>query len=97
MTTLEAAFKDSSIVGAYWTLGLPEDMNPAESTFTIGNYSEAVFDPDNRTPVDETDYQDGGKYRCKFCTIFQVSLTALRLTYDSCRQAYHEIRGTGQG
>ncbi|KAK4164694.1 trypsin-like cysteine/serine peptidase domain-containing protein [Cladorrhinum sp. PSN259] len=63
MTTLETAFKDSSLVGASWTLSLPEDMNPAESTFTIGNYSEAVFEPDNRTPVDETDYQDGGKYR----------------------------------
>ncbi|VBB81500.1 Putative protein of unknown function [Podospora comata] len=63
MTTLESILKDPAVAGAYWTLSNPEDMSPAESTFTIGGYSEAVFEPDNRTPVDETDYADGGKYR----------------------------------
>ncbi|KAK4195717.1 hypothetical protein QBC40DRAFT_300960 [Triangularia verruculosa] len=63
MTTLENILKDPAVAGAYWNLTNPEDMSPAESTFTIGGYSEAVFEPDNRTPVDETDYADGGKYR----------------------------------
>ncbi|KAK0724125.1 trypsin-like cysteine/serine peptidase domain-containing protein, partial [Lasiosphaeris hirsuta] len=63
MESVETLLGPASITGALWTLGHPEDPEPSESTFTVGDYSEAVFEPDNRLPVDVTDYQDGGKYR----------------------------------
>ncbi|KAK3690501.1 hypothetical protein B0T22DRAFT_380496, partial [Podospora appendiculata] len=59
-TTLDAA------LGATWTLTQPDDLSPAESTFTVGNSADAAaqaLQPDYRVPVDLTDYHDGGKYR----------------------------------
>ncbi|KAK3319539.1 hypothetical protein B0T19DRAFT_487873 [Cercophora scortea] len=58
-TTLDFA------LGATWTLTQPDDLSPAESTFTVGNSADSAqaLQPDYRVPVDLTDYQDGGKYR----------------------------------
>ncbi|KAK3361856.1 hypothetical protein B0T24DRAFT_684090 [Lasiosphaeria ovina] len=64
-STIESSLQQKGVFGATWTVGKATDLTPAdsESTFTIGDYGEAVFEPDNRKPVDPSDYQDGGKYR----------------------------------
>lgn len=66
-STIESSLQQKGVFGATWTVGKATDLTPAdsESTFTIGDYGEAVFEPDNRKPVDPSDYQDGGKYRCE--------------------------------
>lgn len=54
-------------LAATWTLqtGTPP---PTESIILLqgAGETEAVFHPDHRSKVDQTDYKDGGKYRCEY-------------------------------
>jgi hypothetical protein len=52
-----------------WDLAVAAAQGPpAESFFQPDDGTdgkESLFDPDHRTKVDERDYRDKGKYRCK--------------------------------
>ena len=53
---------------AIWTLDMTTvkpSFLPSETITNTNDGEEAVFYPDNRTPVAPDDYKDGGKYRCE--------------------------------
>jgi hypothetical protein len=62
------SFVPPSLAGT-WTLQVPKTTTRTESAELPddGRFGEeSVFTPDERCLVDERDYQDGGKYRCKY-------------------------------
>lgn len=58
----------SSPHAASWTLNLPDEFWPVESTVLLVNGSAladgSYIGKDQRRLVEEKDFQDGGKYRC---------------------------------
>ena len=74
MPSADEVLSASGVIGATWKVGAqtPQLGSPGSSEFLlsllpllIGNYAtgEDVFLPDNRIPVDPSDYANGGKYR----------------------------------
>lgn len=68
VTTMAAPSQYTGLA-ATWTLKTGK-APPTESVFLLqgGGNPEAVFQPDHRAVVDQTDYKDGGKYRCEYHT-----------------------------
>ncbi|KAK4222552.1 hypothetical protein QBC38DRAFT_401292 [Podospora fimiseda] len=60
-------------VAGTWSLDTSKAAPPAERSFATDATSESVFDPDHRSPVDENDIKDGGKYR---------SIVKLQMRYE---------------
>ncbi|KAK4207308.1 hypothetical protein QBC37DRAFT_456034 [Rhypophila decipiens] len=66
-----SASKYAGVAGT-WNLDVSRNLN-AETFFSVDNTQEAIFDPDFRSPVDENDIKDGGKYR---------SIVKLQMRYE---------------
>ncbi|KAK3312680.1 hypothetical protein B0H66DRAFT_631357 [Apodospora peruviana] len=72
MTSADEVLSASGVIGATWKVGAQTPQlgasGSSESLFSlmtllIGPFTEDVILPDNRIPVDPSDYADGGKYR----------------------------------
>ena len=60
-----------------WILELSTSASPTKSAEIAdqgGKEGESVFPPDLRCPADEVDYQDNGKYRCKYLSYTHQNL-----------------------
>lgn len=80
MSTVDQVLATSGVIGATWKLR-SQEAGPVDLTETllVGQWpeNEDVFLPDNRAPVDVTDYSDGGKYRCK-------SMLGSHMMHEAC-------------
>jgi len=77
MSTVDQILAAPSVIGATWKLR-SQETEPVDLTETllVGQWpeNEDVFLPDNRVPVDVTDYSDGGKYRCKLTLTYHTHM-----------------------
>jgi hypothetical protein len=62
------AFEIRSLEAGVWDLELTHDKPPEEAAWVKSTNpgSESVIGTDERVPVKEEDYAEGGKYRCKW-------------------------------
>lgn len=74
-------------IAGTWTMNSGPEVPPAESSLLLEATHESLFDPDYRALVDPTDYNDGGKYRCKLASYLSLPLSAFQycrfLTYET--------------